>query len=163
MSTSVAIKVQQDSTIQFTAGAATPNQITVPYVDGAASFAGITFDQPAPIVVYSKRTYLGVRRGAARPLTFTFSAYMSEFTSAPQTSLLDFVRFTGGSGSNVSTSSTDYDYKTIKVTLTVAQIGNDTSTHTLVLDDCVVDVSFAEGEPSAFSVSGTAYGSFSLT
>ena len=161
MSTSVVMKVQQDSLILFTDADA--NQISVPYVDGAASFDGLNYDQTEPIVVYSKRTYLGVRRGAARPLTFSFSAYMSEFTSATMSSLLDFVRFTGGSSANVSTSGTDYDFKTIKVTLVVAQIGGDSSTHTLVLDDCVVDVSFAEGEPNAFSVSGTAYGSFTIT
>jgi hypothetical protein len=163
MSTSVAIKVQQDSTITLSDGDATPNTLVVPYVDGAASFDGLNFDQTEPIVIYSKRTYLGIRRGAARPITFSFTAYMAEFTSATQTSLLDFIRFSGGSGSNVSTSSTDYDFSTIKITLTVAQIGNDTSTHTLVLDDCACDVSFAEGEPNQFSVSGTAYGSFSLT
>ena len=117
MPTSTAIKVQQDGSVIFADGTATPVTLTVPYVDGAASIDGLDYDQTEPIVVFAKRTFLGVRRGAHRPLTFSFTAYMSEFTSATATSLLDFVRFSGGYNGNESTSSTEFDFKTIKVTL----------------------------------------------
>ena len=160
MPTSTAIKVQQDGSVIFADGAAVT--LTVPYVDGAASIDGLDYDQTEPIVVFAKRTFLGVRRGAHRPLTFSFTAYMSEFTSATTTSLLDFVRFENGYSGNVSTSSTEFDFKTVKVTLQSAAIGTDGAASSVALDDCVIEVSYAEGEPNQFSVSGTCYGAVTV-
>ncbi len=163
MPTSTAIKVQQDGSVIFADGTTTPVTLTVPYVDGAASIDGLDYDQTEPIVVFAKRTFLGVRRGAHRPLTFSFTAYMSEFSSATATSLLDFVRFTNGYSSNESTSSTEFDFKTIKVTLESAAIGSDGSASSVAMDDCVVEVSYSEGEPNQFTVSGTCYGAVTVT
>ena len=163
MPTSTAIKVQQDGVITFADGTASPVTLTVPYVDGAASIDGLDYDQTEPIVIFAKRTFLGVRRGAHRPLTFSFTAYMAEFASATATSLLDFVRFANGFSANESTLGAEFDYKCIKVTIESTAIGSDSAASSVALDDCVVEVSYAEGEPNQFSVSGTCYGTVTIS
>ena len=159
MPTSTTIKVQQDSVLKLVDGAGT--ELTVPYVDGAASLDGFNFDQTEPIAIFAKRTFLGVRRGAYRPVTFSFTAFMSEFTSATATSLMDFVRFTNGFSANTSTH-TGGDYKILRVKFQVAAIGDDATVGEVALDQCVLDISFAEGEPNQFSVSGTSHGGFTV-
>jgi len=155
MPTSDSIKVQQDSTMILTDGGGT--DFTVPYVDGAASIDGLNYDQTEPITVFAKRTFLCVRRGAYRPVSFSFTAYMSEFTSASATSLMDFVRFQNAFSSNTSRS-TASDHKTIRVRFQAAAVGDDGDTHQVTMENCVCDIAFAEGEPNQFSISGQCLG-----
>tara|TARA_R110000824_G_scaffold2857_3_gene13018 strand:+ start:363 stop:845 length:483 start_codon:yes stop_codon:yes gene_type:complete len=159
MPTSDSIKVQQDSVIKLVDGAGT--ELTVPYVDGAASLDGFNYDQTEPITIYAKRTFLGVRRGAYRPVSFSFTAFMSEFTSATATSLVDFVRFTNAFSANTSTHAAS-DYKIMRIKFQIAAIGDDATVGEVALDQCILDVSFAEGEPNQFTVSGTCLGGFTV-
>ena len=131
--------------------------LTVPYVDGAASIDGLNFDQTEPIPIFAKRTFLGVSRGAYRPLSFSFTAWMSEFTSATSTSLLDFVRFANAFSSNTSRNAAS-DHKTLRVRFQAAAVADDADTHQITLENCVLEVSFAEGEPNQFTVSGQCLG-----
>jgi hypothetical protein len=51
----------------------------------------------------------------------------------------------------------------VKVTLESAAIGTDGSASSVAMDDCVVEVSYSEGEPNQFTVSGTCYGAVTVT
>ena len=159
MPTSDTVKVQQDSSVILTDGGGT--DFTIPYVDGAGSIDGINYDQTEPIVVFAKRSFLGIRRGAYRPVTFSFTAYMSEFTSATATSLVDFVRFQNAFSGNTSRTA-GYDHKVIRVRFQVAAVDDDGDTHQMTMDDCQCDIAFGEGEPNQFTLSGTCYGGITV-
>jgi len=104
-----------------------------------------------------------IRLGDQAPITFSFSAYFRDMTDAGVETLMDILNQTGNvSGNWTSTTSTaigtdDAEVWTVDLKLAITNPGDATDTHFVVLSQCALNYSMAEGDPSAITINGTSY------
>ena len=104
-----------------------------------------------------------IRLGDQAPITFSFTAMLRHITDSGADTLMDILNQTGNiSGNWTSTSSTsiaadDAEVWTVDLKLHITNPGDATDTHFIVLNQCALNYSFAEGDPSSVSISGTSY------
>ena len=93
----------------------------------------------------------------------TFSAQLADISDGTDGTLIDFALKQASYSANESTL-TGSDVYAVKITLTVegTDLG-DAADHTIELDDVHVTVAIAEGEPDTVTISGTVYGSITMT
>jgi len=166
MAYSTVPKAKKDGQIVFSDGT-TPTAVTleVAYEEG-----NFTFDKPVrdEIVVRDRGTITTVRQGDEQPITGSFNFYMREFTdTANAGSIQDFINKTGNYASNVSTGeggAVYVEHHSVDMVYTVEGTDfNDDADHVATFSKCVCVLSFAEGDPNAFTLNFTCYGGVSFS
>jgi hypothetical protein len=147
----------RDGTILLEAGA---KALTVAWEDGDFSLSDLA-EGLVEVEAYQDRGELfSLRKIGRKYPTISFSAVATELTDAA-TNLMDAVRqFNTYWAAATSTSSASGDVYTLKVTLTVAYAAE---THTIVMNDVALTISFAEGNPNKFTISGEVLGTVTMT
>lgn len=162
MAYSTVPKVRRDGTITLLDSGGT-NSLVVAYEEGNLTFDLTKSDQT---VLRDRGVISTVRKGDDQPIaTGSFTAYMRQFTSATAGSIIDFINKTGSYATNVSVAASGsgrtvfIEHYAIDIQFDVAgtAFGDDDGDHQALLKSAVCTVSFSEGDPSAFSISFTAY------
>jgi len=104
-----------------------------------------------------------IRLGDQAPITFSFSAYFRQITDSGADTLMDILNQDGNiSGNWTSTSSTsigadDAEVWTVDLKLHITNPGDATDTHFVVLSQCALNYSIAEGDPNTITINGTSF------
>jgi hypothetical protein len=142
----------------------TPIDITIQYEAGDFSIDGLNEGLVETTAYLDRGVFATLRKGNASFPTFTFSAHFTDLSDSTSKTIYDVVRKTGAFASAVSTLGANADAMTYKLTWTCEGTNfGDSADHVLVLNDCRLSVSIAEGDPTSFSVSGTVYGAITAT
>jgi hypothetical protein len=158
------VKNFRDGTITIRDGTGTPLDIVVQYEGGDFSATGFNQGNYEKNVYLDRGEFGSLRKTNRTFPTFTFSAYMTDLSDGTNENLWDMINKSGAFASAVSTLGASADVYTLEVILAVEGTNyGDASDHTLTLDDCVLSIDFAEGDPNKFTVSGTVYGTISAT
>ena len=159
MASSTVVKNFTDGKVTLKDGTGTPISLDVRFENGDFSLDGLA-QKLREVVAYQSRGVLNSVRHTARTFpTFSFTAKMSEFTSATANSLTDALLKKGAFSAAVSTLGANADVYTMDVTFTVEGTNfGDAADHTFIMEDCQMTCAFAEGDPSQFSIAGTVYG-----
>lgn len=164
---STVIKNFRDGTISISDSTGTPVSITVAYEEGNFSLSGLQQDLTEVSAYLDRGSLAGLRKTNQVFPTFSFTAFMTHFTSGGSgvISPLEFIKQVGGGASLTSGSATKGDVMTFSVVITVE--GGDfgivgETDHTITMAECLLSVDYSEGDPSTFSVSGTCYGTVTL-
>jgi hypothetical protein len=160
MAFSTVPKAKKDGKLTFRDGTGSPVTLEVAYEEGNFSFETPLRDE---VVVRDRGTISTVRKGDEQPITGSFNFYMRQFTDASNAgSIQDFITGTGFYNANVSTGTAGQPYvEHYAVDLTFEVEGTelgDTSDHTATFEKMVCSLSFAEGDPSAWTLSFNCYG-----
>jgi len=162
---STIVKNFRDGTIKIQDNTGTPIAITVAYEEGNFSISGLQQDLTEVAAYMDRGSLSNLRKTNQVFPTFTFSAYMTHFTSGGSgaISILEFIKQQDGGSSLTSQSASKGDVMTFEVQIKVEGTDfGDTSDHQITLQECVLSVDYSEGDPSSFSVSGTCYGVVSV-
>jgi hypothetical protein len=160
MAYSTVPKAKKDGKITFQDGTGSPVTLEVAYEEGNFSFETPVRDE---IVVRDRGTISTVRQGDEQPITGSFNFYMRSFTDASNAgSIQDFITGTGSYNANVSTGTAGSPYVEhysidMEYEVEGTALGDDTDT-AATFSKCVCVLSFAEGDPSAFTLNFTCYG-----
>ena len=166
MAYSTVPKAKKDGKIVFS-DATTPTAVTleVAYEEG-----NFTFDKPVrdEVVVRDRGVITTVRQGDEQPITGSFNFFMREFTDTTNAgSIQDFINKTGNYLANESTGtggSVYVEHHAVDITYTVEGTNfNDDADHVATFSKCVCVLSFAEGDPNAFTLNFTCYGGVTFT
>ncbi len=170
MAYSTVPKVRRDGVIQLIDGTGSPVTLDIAYEEG-----NFTFDKPgggdspaAQTIVRDRGVITTVRKGDDEPITGSFSAFFRQFTDASEAgSVLDFITKAGNYSANISTGTTGAPYVehyaiNIKYEAEGTDFGDDAD-HSATLAKSVCTFSFAEGDPSAFTINFTCYGGVTFT
>ena len=142
----------------------TPIDITIQYEAGDFSIDGLNEGLVETTAYLDRGVFATLRKTNASFPTFTFSAHFTDLSDSTSKTIYDVVRKTGAFASAVSTLGANADAMTYKLTWTCEGTSfGDSTDHVLVLNDCRLSVSIAEGDPTSFSVSGTVYGAITAT
>ena len=165
MPISSVIKNFRDGTLLIGDGTTpTPIDITIQYEAGDFSIDGLNEGLVETTAYLDRGVFATLRKTNASFPTFTFSAHFTDLSDSTSKTIYDVVRKTGAFASAVSTLGANADAMTYKVTFTIEGTNfGDSADHVLVLNDCRLSVSIAEGDPTSFSVSGTVYGAITAT
>lgn len=159
MPASTVIKNLNDGSLVIKDGTGTPIDVTIKFEDGNFSISGLAAKMNEVVAYQTRGAFSGLRHTARTFATFTFTAKMSEFTSATDNSLTDAILKNGAFNSGVSTSGANADVYTTDLVFSVEGTNfGDSSDHSFTLEDCYCTIDFSEGDPNTFSVSGTVYG-----
>ena len=162
---STIVKNFRDGTIKIQDNTGTPIAITVAYEEGNFSISGLQQDLTEVAAYMDRGSLSNLRKTNQVFPTFTFSAYMTHFTSGGSgaISILEFIKQQDGGSSLTSQSASKGDVMTFEVQIKVEGTDfGDTSDHSITLQEAVLSVDYSEGDPSSFSVSGTAYGAVTV-
>lgn len=163
MAYSTVPKTKRDGIIYLKDGTTpTPISLQVAYEEGNLQFEPT---KAAQTVIRDRGAISTVRKGDDEPAaTGSFSAYFRQFTdTTPEVgSIIDFINKTQQYASNVSTGRTGTPYVEeycidIEYRVEGTDLGDDTD-QSATLSKCICTFSFAEGDPSAFTISFTCYG-----
>jgi len=157
MAENTSINNFRDGTIVALDGAALTH--TFSYDPGDVKITGLAAD------LYEIQKYLvrgelaSVRKGNRRFVGISLTAYQTDFTEGP----LPAVMKSNGWSAATSTLGSTSDVYSIKLQLTIE--GTDIGAahdHKITLDDCVVTIDFAEGDPNAWSIQGECLGTITI-
>jgi hypothetical protein len=164
MAISSVVKNFRDGTLTFEDGTGSPITLVVQYEEGNFSLSGLQ-EGLTEINTYLDRGVLGsVRKTNASFPTFSFNAYLTDISDGSDTTLPDLVMKTGAYASAVSTLGANADVMTYKLTWVVEGTNfGDSADHIVILDDCHVMIDMSEGDPDTFSVSGTIFGTITMS
>jgi len=170
MAYSTVPKVRRDGVIQLIDGTGVPVTLDIAYEEG-----NFTFDKPgggdspaAQTIVRDRGVITTVRKGDDEPITGSFSAFFRQFTDGSEAgSVIDFITKAGNYSGNTSTGTSGSPYVEhycidIKYEAEGTDFGDDAD-HSATLAKSVCTFSFAEGDPSAFTINFTCYGGVSFT
>jgi len=159
MASSTVIKHFTDGTIKLEDGTGSPIDVTIRFCNGDLSTTGLQQKMQEVAAYETRGTLNSLRHGARIYVPFSFTAQMSEFTSATDNNIPDAILQNGAFAAGVSTRGANADVYTLKLTFTVEGTDfGDSSDPEFTMDDCHCTVDFSEGEPNTFSVAGTCYG-----
>ena len=164
MAASTVIKHLYDGSITLEDGTTpTAVSLSIPFTVGDLSLDGLMESQRAAQAYQTRGTLHSVRLAAREFPSVTFSAQLADLSDGTDGTLVDFALKQASYSGNVSTL-TGSDVYAVKITLTVegTDLG-DAADHTIELDDVHVTVAIAEGEPDTVTISGTVYGSITMT
>ncbi len=160
MPASTVVKNFTDGSLIIADGTGTPIDVTVKFANGDFSISGLKKALRETVAYQSRGVLSSVRHTAQTFPTFSFSAQMSEFTSASDNSLADAVLKNGAFASAVSTLGANADVYTLNLTFRVEGTNfGDSADHSFTLGNCELSLDFAEGDPNTFTINGTVYGS----
>ena len=158
-------KAKKDGVLSLLDGTGSPVILEVAYEEGNFSFETPVRDE---VVVRDRGSITTVRQGDEQPITGSFNFFMRQFTDSSNAgSIQNFITGTGAYSSNVSTGiagsifvehySIDIQYRAEGTAF------GDDSDHQAQFSKCVCTLSFAEGDPNAFTLNFTCYGGVSYT
>lgn len=170
MAYSTVPKVRRDGVIQLIDGTGSPVTLDIAYEEGNFSFdiPGGGGAAAAQTIIRDRGTITTVRKGDDEPITGSFSAYFRQFTDGSEAGgVIDFITKDGNYSGNVSTGTSGAPYVEhyaidIKYEAEGTDFGDDAD-HSVTLTKSVCTFSFAEGDPSAFTINFTCYGGFAFT
>lgn len=158
MPASTVVKNFRDGAIGLADGAALT--FSVAFEDG--DFKGDGFKQgQLDIAVYEDRGVLStLRKAHPKYPTFSFSCVLTDVSDAAYDTLIDAVLKQNLWVAATSTTAATGDAYTLDVTLTVAY---GAETHTIVMEDCLLEAGVSEGDPDKITISGTVLGTITTT
>ena len=165
MAYSIVPKAKKDGKITFQDATGTPVTLEVAYEEGNFSFEKPVRDE---IIVRDRGTITTVRMADEQPITGSFNFYMREFTDAVNAgSIQDFITGTGFYNANVSTGTSAgvyVEHYAVDIEYEVEGTAfNDGADHKATFSKAVCVLSFAEGDPNAYTLNFTVYGGVSFT
>lgn len=165
MPISSVIKNFRDGTLTIEDGTAgTPIAMTIVYEAGDFSIDNLTEGLVETTAYLDRGEFATLRKTNRSFPSFSFSAHFTDLSDATNKTIYDLVRKTGAWAAAVSTLGTNADAMTYKVTWTCEGTNfGDASDHVLIMQDCRLTVSIAEGDPTSFSISGVCYGAITAT
>lgn len=166
MAASTVIKHLYDGQIDLEDGATpTPATLTAPFTVGDLSLTGLQETQNNVVAYETRGTLNSVRHSSRTYPSVSFSLHLADLSDGTDNTVVDFLLKQASYSSNVSTLGSNAEVYGIKVTLTIEGTDHgDSADHTIVMDDFVpTSVDIAEGEPNTVSVSGTVYGTITMT
>jgi len=165
MALSAIVKNFRSGTIAMQDATGTPIALTVAYETGDFALSGVMQGQMEVAMYLDRGDFGSVRKTNFTPATFSFTAHMTEISDATNKNLMDIISKTGAWASGVSTMGTGVDVVwTIDITWTIEGTdAGDASDHIVALTKCHCKIDAKEGDPNSFSISGTVYGTITLT
>jgi hypothetical protein len=164
MAQSTTIKNFRDGTLTFTDNTGTPLSMSIVYEAGDFSIDNLNEGLVETTAYLDRGEFATLRKTNRVFPSFSFTAHMTDLSDATDKLLYDLARKTGAWASAVSTLGANADAMTYKLTFTVEGTNfGDSADHTMVLNDCRITLSFSEGDPNSFSVSGIVYGAITAT
>jgi hypothetical protein len=164
MAQSTTIKNFRDGTLTFTDNTGTPLSMSIVYEAGDFSIDNLNEGLVETTAYLDRGEFATLRKTNRVFPSFSFTAHMTDISDATDKLLYDLARKTGAWTSAVSTLGANADAMTYKLTFTVEGTNfGDSADHTMVLNDCRITLSFSEGDPNSFSVSGIVYGAITAT
>ena len=164
MAQSTTIKNFRDGTLTFTDNTGTPLSMAIVYEAGDFSIDNLNEGLVETTAYLDRGEFATLRKTNRVFPSFSFTAHMTDLSDATDKLLYDLARKTGAWASAVSTLGANADAMTYKLTFTVEGTNfGDSADHTMVLNDCRITLSFSEGDPNSFSVSGIVYGAITAT
>ena len=159
MAASSVVKNLCDGTITLKDGTGTPITVTVRFDNADFTVSGLKA-KLRETVAYQHRGVLSSVRHTARTFPqFSFSCSMSEFTAATAVSVSDAVLKNGAFAAAISTLGANADVYCLDLVVTEERTNfGDSADHTFTLEDCELELTYTEGDPNGFSLSGTCYG-----
>ena len=159
MPTSSVIKNMADGTIVLKDGTGTPISCTVRFDNADFSIDGLKA-KLRETNAYQHRGVLSSVRHTTRTFpTFSLTCSMSNFTSASANTVSDAVLKNGAFATAVSTLGANADVYTLDLEITEEGTAfGDATDHAFSIEDCELSLSYAEGDPNTFSLSGIVYG-----
>ena len=162
MAYSTVPKTKRDGKITLQDGTGSPVTLDIAYEDG-----NFTWSQPnkySELVIMDRGDISTVRKQDEQTQSGSFSFYFRQFSDASEAgSVRDFINKSGHYAANISTGGVGTPYIEhycidIKYSCEGTDFGDD-SDHSVTLSKCVVSsFDFAEGDPSAWTLSFTCYG-----
>ena len=135
--------------------------VTVQYEAGDFSISGLSAGLKE-VATYLDRGDLGSLRHTN--VTFpsvSFTAHATDYSDATEETLPDIIMQRGSKSAAVSTLGANADVYTLKLTWQITEPGG--GTHTVVCDDVRCTIDMSEGDGNSFAISGTVYGSVTMT
>jgi hypothetical protein len=164
MAQSTVIKNFRDGSLLFADNTGTPLTLAIQYEAGDFSIDNLNEGLVETTAYLDRGEFATLRKTNRVFPSFSFTAHMTDLSDATDKLLYDLARKTGGFASAVSTLGANADAMTYKLTFTVEGTNfGDSADHTMVLNDCRITLSFSEGDPNSFSVSGIVYGAITAT
>jgi len=165
MALSAIVKNFRNGTITIADATGTPITLTVAYEAGDFALSGVMQGQKEVAMYLDRGDFGSLRYTNFVPATFTFTAHMTEISDATNKCIVDAVSKTGAFSAGVSTMGAGPDMPwTLNVTWTVEGTDSgDASDHVVALTNCRLTCDMSEGDPNSFSISGTCYGTITLT
>tara|TARA_R110000824_G_scaffold398196_1_gene601989 strand:- start:566 stop:1060 length:495 start_codon:yes stop_codon:yes gene_type:complete len=164
MAISSIAKNLRDGTLLVADGTApTALDLTVQYEAGDFSISGLSQGLKDVATYLDRGDLFSVRHTNQTFPSLSFSAHMTDISDGTEETLPDIIMKTAGGpfAAAVSTLGANADVYTLKLTWTITEPGG--GTHTVVCDDVHCSIDMSEGDPNSFSVSGTVFGSITLT
>lgn len=162
MAASTFVKNFTDGSLTLKDGTGTPITLVVPLEQGNFSLSGVMKKLRNVVAYESRGSRLTVRHTTRVYPTFSFSAYMAQFTAGASAATIIDAFLKGASttfASAVSTLGASADVYTLDLAFSVEGTDfGDSADPTFTLEDCHCVFDFAEGDPNAFTVNGTVYG-----
>jgi hypothetical protein len=164
MAQSTVIKNFRDGSLLFADNTGTPLTLAIQYEAGDFSIDNLNEGLVETTAYLDRGEFATLRKTNRVFPSFSFTAHMTDISDATDKLLYDLARKTGAWTSAVSTLGANADAMTYKLTFTVEGTNfGDSADHTMVLNDCRITLSFSEGDPNSFSVSGIVYGAITAT
>jgi len=160
-------KNMRDGTLLIEDGTApTALDLTVQYEAGDFSISGLSQGLKDVATYLDRGDLFSVRHTNQTFPSLSFSAHLTDISDTgggASETLPDIIMRTTGSpfAAAVSTLGANADVYTLSLKWTIAEPGG--GTHTVTCDDVHCSIDMSEGDPNSFSVSGTVFGSITLT
>jgi hypothetical protein len=150
--------IPRDGTLLLEDATGSPISVTVAYEDGDFTVGPFRQANMQTQEFYDRGIEYTVRKTTEAPLDFSFSAHAVDWSDATANNVVDAFCKTGAFSGGVSTLGASADVWALKMTFTAEQTNYGAAADgTIVLNYCVGEVSFAEGIPGKFTVSGKAH------
>jgi hypothetical protein len=151
--------IPRDGTITISdATAITPLSVVVLYEDGDFTIGPFRQGNMQTQEFYDRGIEYAVRRTTEAPLDFSFSAHAVDWSDTTRNNVVDAFCKTGGFSAGVSTLGASADAWAVTIVFGADQTTyGATTSGSITLTYCVGEVSFAEGLPGKFTVSGKAH------
>lgn len=163
MPESLIVKTKRDGTITFEDGTAVPNTFTVSFEAGDLS---VTIPGPAIGSFLDRGQFSSppsLRYTDDAPCTGSFTAYLRDYDdggTGTETTLAEIITQSGVAATWVSTLDPAGNAEVFCLNLKFVIEGTDhgdPTDHEMVLSDCAISGSIAEGDPDTISLSFTSY------
>lgn len=162
MAESTQTKTRFGGTIVLTPGSG--SAYTVAVEEGNLQMSGLTAGQREALLVEDRGLFQTLVEGKQVYVNFSFTARLRDLVDAADTTLVGVCLRRGVYAAATSTLGANRPYCVdLLWTMDGTSVG-DAANHTVTLEDCrISDVQFAEGDLNDVTITGTAYGTISMT
>lgn len=141
-----------------------PTTYTVAVEQGNLQISGLMPEQKEEILVEDRGAFSTLINGKQTYPTATFTAYLRDLVDATDQTLVGIALKKGAFASALSTLGANRPYTVDLIWTMDGTSQGDAANHTVTLEDFrVTEVSFGEAEINTVTISGTCYGTISMT